>query len=119
MQIKSFCKLVKNTSFITTATCLAYDKADDCYELMKFRQFRDGWLTREADGKALIDEYYRIAPKIVERIDRLTDAKAVYHAVWEEYLRPCLTMIESGRMAECKALYVKMVRDLQKKHLDS
>ena len=84
-----------------------------------FRQFRDGWLTREADGKALIDKYYRIAPRIVEAIDRLPEAKAIYHTVWEEYLRPCLMMIESGRMAECKALYMKMVRDLQKKHLDS
>ncbi len=109
----------KSSCFITTATCLSFGRGDDCYELTQFRRFRDGYLVEQADGNALIDEYYRIAPQIVAQIDRLADAKAVYHVIWDEYLRPCLKMIESGRMAECKALYVKMVRDLHKKHLNS
>ena len=51
--------------FITTAVCEAEGKPDDCAELTAFRRFRDGWLSQQPDGPALIEEYYEIAPAIV------------------------------------------------------
>lgn len=40
--------------FITTAVCQCFGKSDDCYELTMFRRFRDDWLMKQPDGKALI-----------------------------------------------------------------
>ena len=95
--------------------CDSFNKADDCYELTAFRKFRDEWLVNQADGRSLIDEYYRIAPAIVEKINKLTDAAQVYKNIWTDYLKPCLKLIESGENSACKAKYVEMVRYLQKR----
>ena len=96
---------------------MSFDKGDDCYELTQFRRFRDGYLTEQADGKALVEEYYRIAPRIVSAIDRLAEAKEIYASLWHKYLCECLHLIESGHLDACKSLYVKMVRDLEKQYL--
>lgn len=101
--------------FITTAVCGTFNKPDDCYELTSFRNFRDNWLVNQPDGASLVQEYYRIAPGIVERINALADAKNIYMSIWQEYLKPCLTCIEDGNMQKCKEIYVDMVRNLQKK----
>ena len=104
----------KNDScFITTAVCGSLQKPDDCYELTSFRTFRDGWLSAQPDGAALIDEYYAVAPPIVRAIDALPDAKEIYRGIWDKYLAPCLVMLEAKNMRGCKETYVKMVRDLQ------
>lgn len=65
--------------FITTAVCDSFGKADDCYELTAFRNFRDKWLVNQADGKNLIAEYYNIAPKIVEKINSLSNSGSQIH----------------------------------------
>lgn len=102
--------------FITTAVCGSFGKPDDCYELTSFRKFRDNWLVKEADGKSLIAEYYEVAPKIVEKINKLANAKEVYHSIWDNHLKPCLTFIEQGSFAKCKETYVRMVRELSEKY---
>lgn len=103
--------------FITTAVCVNFGKPDNCYELSTFRSFRDNWLINQPDGHSLIDKYYVIAPKIVETINQLPNASAVYQSVWTEYLNPCLDFIEHGKFQDCKLLYVRMVDSLQKSFL--
>ncbi len=100
--------------FITTAVCSSLGKADDCYELMAFRNFRDCWLKNEADGSVLIDKYYDIAPKIVKAIDQQTNHKEIYINIWNSYLRLCLQYIEQGNFQLCKEKYISMVNDLKK-----
>jgi tetratricopeptide (TPR) repeat protein len=99
--------------FITTATCAALGKPDDCVELNAFRRFRDNWLLRQTDGQTLVDEYYRTAPAIVAAIDRSPEKNAAYSSLWREYLDPCLSLIEAGRFSECKEMYREMVVTLQ------
>lgn len=103
--------------FITTAVCENFGKDDDCYELTEFRKFRDGWLTAQPDGKALIAEYYSIAPAIVNKINSLPNAAQIYEALLTKYLAPCLNLIERGENLSCKRLYVEMVTLLKKKFL--
>ena len=103
--------------FITTAVCENFGKDDDCYELTAFRNFRDGWLTAQPDGKALIAEYYSIAPAIVNKINSLPNAAQIYEALLTKYLAPCLNLIEHGENLSCKRLYVEMVTLLKKKFL--
>lgn len=102
--------------FITTAVCEFENKPDDCAELQTFRAFRDGWLSAEPDGKALIAEYYELAPSIVTAIDYCDDRKAVYGALRKTYLTPCLEAIQRQDFAACKTTYVRMVRDLQARY---
>ena len=103
--------------FITTAVCNSLCKADDCYELQMFRAFRDHWLKQQADGAALISEYYYIAPKIVKRIDVLANSQELYKSIWERYLKACLHALEQNEPQKCKNIYTKMVNDLRKMFL--
>ena len=103
--------------FITTAVCDSFGKADDCYELTAFRNFRDNWLTLQNDGKNLIDEYYQTAPKIVEKINQLPNAAKIYKNIWNDYLKSCLNFIEHGENQKCKEIYISMVKNLKSKFL--
>ncbi|GEM_PF-1321020 len=103
--------------FITTAVCDSFGKADDCYELTMFRSFRDNWLLNQTNGKDLIDEYYRIAPRIVDKINQLSDSKKIYFDIWEQYLKPCLSYIEKKDYLLCTEKYVEMVQGLKNKYL--
>ena len=64
-------KLASRTSsgcFLTTACVEHAGLPDDCPELKAMRALRDGHLRHLPRGKAMIDEYYRIAPIIVARL---------------------------------------------------
>lgn len=54
--------------FLTTACCQYKGLPDDCYELTTLRNFRDTYLKTTEAGNALVEEYYRIAPSIVDKI---------------------------------------------------
>ena len=107
----------KDGCFITTAVCDTFGKPDDCYELNMFRNFRDNWLKKQADGRKLIHEYYTIAPQIVSAINVLPDAKLIYQRIWNEYLEKCLFFIENNKNVACKEKYMEMVQTLAKKYL--
>ena len=103
--------------FITTAVCDSFGKADDCYELTAFRNFRDKWLANQSDGKNLIAQYYEIAPKIVAKINQLPNAAETYKNIWTDYLSRCLKLIETGDNSRCKEIYVRMVNNLKAKFI--
>lgn len=101
--------------FITTAVCKYFNKPDDCYELTTLRKFRDTWLIGQPDGKKLIEEYYAIAPEIVNAIDRSSEKDKIYMHIWSNYIEPCIKLIELGANDTCKKLYVEMVNELKAK----
>jgi len=105
--------------FITTAVCDSFGKPDDCYELQSFRAFRDEIMGNSETGRALIHEYYDIAPGIVTCIDMQEDRKEIYRLIWERWLSHCLSDIEENRMESCRLRYEEMVRTLEKKYLAS
>lgn len=106
----------KKLCYITTAVCETLGKGDDCYELTLLRHYRDYYLLSQTDGEEVINEYYNIAPTIVKRINKLSNSSEVYKSVWENYLNPCVKLIEEDKNLECKDVYYKMVRDLQKEY---
>lgn len=107
----------KSGCFITTAVCDSFRKSDNCYELTSFRFFRDNWLIDQLDGASLIAEYYSIAPKIVDKINRLKNSGEIYQSIWDEWLSSCLKLIEQGRNEDCKIRYINMVNHLKKTFL--
>ncbi|ROR27111.1 DNA-directed RNA polymerase subunit M/transcription elongation factor TFIIS [Mobilisporobacter senegalensis] len=106
----------KGFCYITTAVCETLGKSEDCYELMMFRNFRDDFLLSQEDGEELIREYYRMAPMIVNSINDRKDRNQIYNEIWHNYLKGCLTAIESGDNAKCKTEYSKMVINLKKQY---
>jgi len=103
--------------FITTATIQNLNKADDCSELMSFRNYRDTWLSKQKGGDELIKEYYKIAPPIVEAIASTESARVIYKNIWNQYLSKCYMYIKEGENEKAKSLYSEMVMSLSSKFL--
>lgn len=99
--------------YITTAVCNSFGKADDCYELVMLRNFRDFYLLKTECGEQLVKEYYCMAPKIVKKIDQLPERDNIYLEIWETYLQHCIKFIQTNELEACKNLYVKMVKQLE------
>lgn len=103
--------------YITTAVCETFGKPDDCYELTLLRDYRDTYLMSQEDGEALIHEYYDVAPTIVKRINTSGHRTEIYERIWKDYLDPCIHMIESDQILECRDLYIRMVHELEEEYL--
>jgi len=99
--------------FITSAVCKFSGKPDDCIELTLFRKFRDDWLMNQHDGKYFIDEYYDIAPAIVEKIDLSKNPTEIYERINKDYIQPCVQLIAEDKNESCFELYKKMICDVQ------
>ncbi len=95
--------------FITTATCLALKKEDDCPELILMKKYRDFMKERDKNVNLLIKEYYRVAPLIVEAIDTEPDSEKIYLFLWENYIAKTYHYILAERFTEATSTYISMV----------
>lgn len=102
--------------FITSATCRAEGRPDDCAELTAIRRYRDEVLAKTDDGRALIDTYYRIAPTIVKRIDASDDREAIYDSIFENYIDPIYHLLLDDRGDDAKEMYITMVKKLAERY---
>lgn len=98
--------------FITTATCVALNKQDNCEELLAFKHYRDTVLINEGDGSQLIREYYRIAPRIIEAIENEQNPKQLYQNIWDEYIIVGYEHLLENNMVKAKETYINMVLNL-------
>ena len=98
--------------FLTTATCRVMGYGDDCEVLQAYRNYRDTILANDIDGPDIITQYYKIAPEILRRIDRLSDPMAVYTKMWNEYLLPGYHLLHEKKYDDAKKLYIKLVTRL-------
>ena len=94
---------------ITTAVCKTLDLGDECDELMTMRAYRDEIKGRDPHAALLIEEYYRVAPLLIERIDRRSDRAKEYARLWREYIRETYRLIKAGRSREATLKYIDMV----------
>lgn len=103
-----------NGCFLTTACMQHKGLPDDCIELTELRQFRDTVLRATDEGQKLVDEYYRIAPSIVERIEQATDKDAICESIYQTVQR-CLDLIRMQQYDQAITRYRDMVYELQSK----
>lgn len=103
--------------FITTAVCEAEGKPDDCPELTAFRAFRDGWLSGTEEGRALVREYYELAPAIVAAMRYGDDEAAQCARLRRDWLDPCFRLLQQADYPACRDKYKAMVRALQDKYM--
>ena len=103
--------------FITTAvmTSLGHTE-DDCYELETLRKFRDDYILKTNYGKKLIQEYYQISPKIVEKINAETGSEKIYKGLLNNFVTPSIKYIEVGENKKAMNKYIKMMIYLKQKY---
>ncbi len=94
--------------FITTAICEADGLPDDCEALQTLRGFRDKILLQTAEGRALVSEYYRDAPAIVEAIKRQPDAEQIWKMLRETYLEDAVYSVQAGWNDMALSIYRRM-----------
>ena len=76
------------------------------------RDFRDGWLSAQPGGPALIDEYYLVAPAIVDAIEASGLQRAIYARIFS-VVRGCVESIEAHRPLRAMQAYRALVETLQ------
>ena len=111
------CIFYDNDCFITKACAVAHGLGDDCHELQVLRGVRDIWLLQQPFGKAVVETYYNIAPKIIAGIDNEIDADAIYNWLYRSYIVPCVNLAEAGKQKDCYDLYNEMVNRLMLRYL--
>lgn len=95
--------------FITTAICDAEGKADDCDELQTLRKFRDEVMLPNPKLAPLVAEYYELAPRIVDAINKGHAPKDVYFMLHQQYLRNAIAAVKAGDVDEALGEYIQMV----------
>ena len=89
--------------FLTTACCEYKGLPDNCDELVTLRDFRDTFVPRN-----LVEEYYRIAPNIVVKIEGNEEALEHVYLVVQQ----CVKDIKEDRKEEALKNYRNMVEEL-------
>ena len=99
--------------FITTACVEVAGLPDNCIELETMRFFRDEYLSKNKEKRKMIQEYYEIAPHIVEAINKDERKEEIYAWIWKK-IKYIVNLIESGDSEEAVKSYRKMVLKLKK-----
>lgn len=94
--------------FISSACAEYLGLPDDCRELNILRSFRDNILKSTSEGTALVEEYYKIAPPLVNKINESANKKIIYQNIYE-YILLCIENIEKKDYKKAVKQYKKMV----------
>lgn len=97
--------------FITTACIKAKGLPDDCYELVSLRKFRDDFVLIQPNGKKLVRAYYKIAPRIIKKINADNNSKVIYDLLFLQIRKACL-LIDNNNKKKAFELYKDIVKKL-------
>ena len=95
---------------ITSATCTALNKPDDCEELNALRAYRDKMKHENPIIATLIEEYYRVAPLLVKKIDSETESEKIYYELWKNSIAETYRLIKAGQNMNATLIYIDMVQ---------
>lgn len=88
---------VENTRcFITTACVRTMGEDDEGETLTVLREFRDGFLLRQENGRKLRDLYYEVAPQILAALRHRPDEEEILRRLYQGILRRCVIAIQEG-----------------------
>lgn len=111
------CEETSSGCFITTACVYSLNCTDDCLILNTLRRFRDTYMQNKPNGKEEIKDYYKYAPTIVKKIDSTPNKSLIYKNLFEQYIKRCFDLINTGKYESAYHLYSKMYSDLKNKYL--
>ena len=78
------------------------------------RHFRDGYLAKSDEGKKMIQEYYEIAPSIVEKIRKEENGKEIFSDIFDD-IRQTVSLIKIGDLENAATHYKEMVSIVKQK----
>ena len=90
--------------FITAACVKYYGLSDNCYQLKTLRKFRDGYLSESSSNKILVEQYYLIAPRLVELLESDSNKKNLFGEIFGKINAAC-SAIEQRKFEEAKVIY--------------
>ena len=99
--------------YISTACVVAQGLPDDCYQLELLRKHRDLLVQQDENIKALVEEYYLNAPKIVSLINARSDSVEIYQKLYVDLVCKCVTFLEQGDIPSAIANYKKIYQSLK------
>lgn len=102
--------------YLTTACVVSRGLPDDCVELQTLRAFRDNYLAILPNGRTEIDQYYQMAPSVVEAIDKKENCEEIWNQVYTELVAPCVQMIHAQDNEKAHKHYKAYSMELQKKY---
>lgn len=105
--------------FITTACVEERGMSDDCHEMKILRKYRDILVEEDELFRNKVIEYYRKAPLIIQGIESCDNKSDVYNNLYEEMIKPCVKLLDAGKVSEAKELYLKYYELLSNKYLAS
>lgn len=96
--------------FITTAVMLANGNEDDnAPELTAMRKLRDEFIIGVLGEQEIVDEYYEIAPMIVEAVNQRPDAQEIYLKLYHKYIQPAANAVINDDFVTAMGLYLDMI----------
>ena len=104
--------------YLTSACVEARGLPDDCMELQTLRDFRDNWLKQQPCGQDEVAEYYATAPRIVDKINSLSNSKEIWGELYTTLVLPCVKLIKDGELEAAHKKYRKTARELQVAYLN-
>lgn len=106
----------KSGCFITTACVNTYGLSDDCQELTILRWFRDTYIRSLSNSNSLVDEYYTIAPLIIQKIQEDPNHEKVWGNIFT-IIQKSVKLILKSDYDRAFNEYIKMVNDLKRNYL--
>tara|TARA_Y100000034_G_scaffold79424_1_gene95375 strand:- start:183 stop:1433 length:1251 start_codon:yes stop_codon:yes gene_type:complete len=95
-----------STCYLTTAVLRAEGNANSS-ELNSMRKLRDSYGIWFAEQE--VAEYYRIAPTIVQGINRHAQSEKIYRHLHSEYILPAHEQVKRGNFPQAHTIYRNMV----------
>lgn len=101
--------------FITSACVKYYGLEDDCSQLQTLRNYRDSYLANTPEGKSLIQQYYKLAPKIVGKLESDKNKKRIFKEIFYKIESAC-TEIKNNKLDLATVIYKDTVIELLKRY---
>ena len=94
--------------FITTAAVKYMGEDDNSYVLNSLRNYRDSYMLVDPKLQEMVDEYYKTAPHIVEKLESHFEAESVFTEIYSKYLLPAVEAIEQNDNVKVLSIYTNM-----------
>jgi hypothetical protein len=94
--------------FISTAACEIMGLDDYGPVLQTLRDYRDGWMSETEEGRKLVEEYYEMAPKVVEALNNMENPIPLYANLYDNYIIKAKLEIDDKKYSEALITYKEM-----------
>jgi hypothetical protein len=104
-------KLERADSLLCTQASLATGRPLDSVELALLNRFRSGYLRERPSGRALLRQYYRVAPRLIKMLEPL--GRPYWAQVYQDLLEPTCRLVRQNRGHEALVHYIGQVKKAQ------